>query len=205
MGTDIHGVFQKHNTETNTWEDVQTEYNFYKHYQLFAVLADERNGVGFAGVSTGEYVTPISLPRGVPVDFNIDEHGYYGEPTFGLQGEDSNRAWLGYHGYSWLLNSEILQWYENAPKVLQVGIVDKEDYKNWDKKSVPQSYYADISGKDIVVVNDSELEMQTHPNWTHVKCSWYSDLKKELAYFVYEVKRLQDMHDKVRFVFGFDS
>lgn len=205
MGTDIHGVFQKHNPNMNTWENVETEYGFDQHYQLFAVLADVRNGKGFAGLSTGEYVKPISLPRGVPIDFTINKHGYYGEPIFGVEDGDSDRPWLGYHSYSWLLGNEILQWSKDAPKILKLGIIDREGYECWDKKSEPKSYCAGISGSNVVLINDSTIEMTEHPNWTHIRCSWYSDLKEELAYFIDEVKRLQDMHGEVRFVFGFDS
>lgn len=43
------------------------------------------------------------------------------------------------------------------------------------------------------------------PAWTHVRCEWFSDLRRELADFFDEVKRLQRDHGRVRFVFGFDS
>lgn len=49
--------------------DVATFWDDERHYQLFSVLADVRNGYGFAGVPTGEWVKPISSPRGIPQDF----------------------------------------------------------------------------------------------------------------------------------------
>ena len=58
MGTDIHGKFQKRNARTSDWEEVDTDYDFNRHYQLFAVLADVRNGYGFAGISSGDEVQP---------------------------------------------------------------------------------------------------------------------------------------------------
>lgn len=39
-----------------------------RNYSLFAILADVRNGHGFAGVDTGDPVVPISEPRGLPDD-----------------------------------------------------------------------------------------------------------------------------------------
>lgn len=58
MGTDIHGVFQAF--DNGQWRDVESSYEQDRHYQLFAVLAGVRNGYGFAGVPTGEPVTPIA-------------------------------------------------------------------------------------------------------------------------------------------------
>ena len=72
MGTDIHGVFQRHDNTTGQWHDVPSNYKQDRHYQLFAVLADVRNGYGFAGIQTGEVVTPTSKPRGLPSDFAIE-------------------------------------------------------------------------------------------------------------------------------------
>lgn len=39
-----------------------------RNYNLFAMLADVRNGRGFAGIPTGEGFEPISEPRGIPED-----------------------------------------------------------------------------------------------------------------------------------------
>jgi hypothetical protein len=39
-----------------------------RNYDLFAALADVRNGAGFAGVDTGDPIVPIASPRGVPDD-----------------------------------------------------------------------------------------------------------------------------------------
>lgn len=39
-----------------------------RNYSLFAMLADVRNGYGFAGVDIGDQVEPISKPRGIPDD-----------------------------------------------------------------------------------------------------------------------------------------
>ena len=69
MGTDIHGVFQRHDEATGQWHDIPSNYAQDRHYQLFAVLAGVRNGTGFAGVVTGEPVKPIAEPRGYPKDF----------------------------------------------------------------------------------------------------------------------------------------
>lgn len=43
-----------------------------RNYDLFAALADVRNGVGFAGVKTGKAIEPIAMPRGIPDDADPD-------------------------------------------------------------------------------------------------------------------------------------
>ena len=47
---------------------VEYEDLFYsgRSYNLFSILADVRNGVGFAGCDTGDRLVPISDPRGLP-------------------------------------------------------------------------------------------------------------------------------------------
>lgn len=119
MGTDIHGVFQRYDQQAGLWEDVPSEYEQQRHYQLFAVLADVRNGVGFAGVTTGEAVAPIAAPRGLPADFLCDTeycHKATNVDTLSplqrryRQPEDPLEVWLGDHSYSWLTGDELLTW-----------------------------------------------------------------------------------------------
>lgn len=185
MGTDIHGVFQK--WDGKRWVDIPSKYQGHRHYQLFAVLANVRNGFGFAGISTGEAVEPIDGPRGLPEDVD-DDDGRFGD-----------------HSFSWLSGEEMIEWFEHAPTKKRVGILDRKVYESWDKKTEPASYCADITGRDIVIVNDNPEEMGAHPEWTNVRCIWDVDLCQELAYFFDEVQRLVEEHGKVRFVFGFDS
>lgn len=193
MGTDIHGVFQKRNKENNTWEDVETEYEFDRHYQLFAVLANVRNGTEFAGITTRGHVKPIAHPRGLPEDFVMTSLGHHGH------------HWLGDHSRSWLGGKEMLDWFASTAKVLKTGVVNREVYETWDKVSNPIVYSGSISGPQVITVNDNSVEKELHPNWTHIQCTWTSDLAEELGYFFHQVKRLQDLHGEIRFVFGFDS
>lgn len=189
MGTDIHAVFQKR-LPCGRWEDVDSEYAENRHYQLFAVLAGVRNGTGFTGIVTGDPVTPISEPRGFPEDFEVDDASHFGK-------------WMGDHRHSWLLGSEVLAWAENAPTVVQRGIVDRRTYEAWDKVSPPDSYGGAIWGRGAVIVKPHEVEAT--PDYTHVCAEWKSDLSDELSYFIDEVRRLVDGHGDVRMVFGFDS
>lgn len=212
MGTDIHGVFQRLNKD-GAWEDIPSTFKQERHYQLFAVLADVRNGRGFAGVQTGEYVKPIQEPRGLPNDFVMDGESHPLQDIAHMDvrrqawhsKEEPLKVWMGDHSHSWLTSEEMLAWYANAPEVTKTGIIDRDVYESWDGKSRPGSYCGGISGVGVVVVDDNKVEMQANPNFSHVRVFWQSDLAKELDYFFNEVKRLQDEHGSVRFVFGFDS
>lgn len=186
MGTDIHGVWQKKTIQG--WENIESAYQQSRHYQLFAVLAGIRNGTGFAGVPTGQVITPISNPRGLPVDFQLNRTGYMGD-----------------HSYSWLSGEEMLHWFATAPIVIKTGVIDRQTYETWDKISRPSSYCGDIWGKFVVKINDNEVEKNIQPNWTHIFCTWEAPLKEELKYFFDEVDRLMKLHGEIRFVFGFDS
>lgn len=202
MGTDIHGVFQRH--DGINWVDISSTYEQDRHYQLFAVLA---------GVRNGREVTPISEPRGLPADFKVvDEENHpieslsimspwrqkYHEATEALE------VWMGDHSHSWLTSSEMLAWFESAPVVVQCGVISREQYEAWDKETKPDSYSGDIIGPRVVVIEESEVGHTNSP-WSHVRVTWESPLKLELEYFFNEVRRLQNEHGEVRFVFGFDS
>ena len=76
-----------------------------RNYDLFAILADVRNGEGCAGVRTGDGFVPISEPRGWgEVDVKEDDP---------------------YHSASWLLLSETLD-YDYSQKTFKVGIFNEE-------------------------------------------------------------------------------
>ena len=214
MGTDIHGVFQRHDKESGQWVDIASEYEQDRNYRLFAVLAGVRNGTGFAGIRTGEAVRPIAEPRGLPNDFAVDGMTVHTVDSLDCldpisrkdyQDADVLTVWMGEHAHSWLTGDEMLARYESAPKVINTGILSREVYEKWDGKSFPSWYCAGISGSGVVVVNDNAVEKESTPNWTHIRCTWESELCEDLKYFFDEVARLVSKHGEIRFVFGFDS
>lgn len=216
MGTDIHGVWQK-KTQTG-WEDIASNYNENRHYQLFSILAGVRNGFGFAGVPTGDKVVPIANPRGLPNDFELAKevehkdlpHPSHIVPEVSMLApwlrsfrEETPYVWMGDHSYSWLGGEEILAWFENAPTVTHVGVMTRGDYETWDKVDEPNSYYGEVCGSEVIIIDESDRE--TVDEWTHIRVEWQSSLKIEAGYFVDEVQRLVTQHGEIRFVFGFDS
>lgn len=88
MGTDIHGVIQV--KLMGRWKSVSL-FPAFRDYSAFAALADIRNDGS---------ITPISLPRGVPEDFELRDDGYY-----------YGDAWMdmGDHSHSWVRFCELIR------------------------------------------------------------------------------------------------
>lgn len=185
MGTDINAIFQKR--VMGKWEVVDTNYAENRHYSLFAHLAGVRNGYGFAGVSTGQPITPISDPRGLPEEFEINECGEVGGYS------------LGYHDHSWLTAEEILS--HKYGGEWRTGVVDLDVFNDWDGVTAPNGYSGGVFGANVHIANNP---CEVSDNTTHVRVFWRQD-SKDFDYFLDEIKRLQNEHGEVRMVFGFDS
>ena len=214
MGTDIHGVFQKRN-KNGTWEDVPHKYSENRHYSLFAWLGDVRNGTGFAGVPTHTRIEPLSSHRGFPHDFAVvggstaDENAVHPIADINLLPEwrqkyledgEPLQVYMGYHGFSWLLDDEILN--ATPPRILRTGVISLDEFKDWDGVSPPpHGWSGAVWGKDLQTNHPSEINAQT----THVQVEWFADMAEEFEDFINEVRRLKELHGEVRFVFGFDS
>ena len=176
-----------------------------------AVTLPDGRVTGFAGVRTGEPVTPISKPRGYPADFVSEGPSDDGEscedmhPIASLDAMDPRRrkwhtegepmsVWMGDHSHSWLTADEMLAWYANAPTVVKVGILSRSEYEAWDKTTAPESYCGGVSGPGVVIVNDNAVEREQTPGWTYIRCEWHEILDQSLRYFFDEVARLKAEH-----------
>lgn len=209
MGTDIHTIFQKR--VGDVWENIPSEYEGGRHYDLFAHLAGVRNGTGFAGVLTGAPVKPIAEPRGYPEDFHtLDDYiviaseiagKYEVDPTFWEEDQTEPRRWMGYHNHSWLTGEEILS-HDWGAKHWKAGVVGVEFFRQWDGITPPSSYSGDTWGGGV---NRAENPCLVTPETTHVRIFWIADAVDDFSYFVNEVKRLVEEHGEIRMVFGFDS
>lgn len=188
MGTDIHGVFQK-KTEQG-WEDVPTNYEFHRHYMLFAWLGGVRNGFGFAGVPTHSPLVPLSRGRGLPPDFEMvddDSHPIsridtlskidleyikeYG-PSIDARWD---HYWMGDHSYSWVSAKEVLE--AELPRLMKTGVVDRSFFDAWDGVSEPREYSGGISGYGVVVKDMT----QDLTGATHIQIRWFKDMKTEFS------------------------
>ncbi len=166
MGCDIHLYVERR--ENNKWlscdtwrqadeeasPDVPYGQEFYRsrNYGLFSILANVRNGRGFAGCDTGDGYNPISLPRGLPGDVS---------PVV----KAVSNQWGGDgHSHSWLTVSEIMA-YDWTQVTVRRGFVSAPEYFNWtygswnqkDQGNAPQRYCGDIHGPRIEKVDEETL------------------------------------------------
>lgn len=217
MGTDIHMIAEVRkdrvwHTILNKifveWEGTKFEKETCvpygdRNYNLFAILADVRNGIGFAGLRTGERFNPISEPKGYPEDMC-----------------EYSEEFLSYeHSASWLTLKEIFDFDWNQMH-RNYGIVSEEDYKETIMQGrYPTFWCGDISGDKHVVIPESEMVdliqgLIPHEEGKHyyTGCYFnplpYSDYAEDfleamekLKIFVPENGTLED----VRIVFDFDS
>lgn len=149
MGTDIHFYVERRESSTSPWRTADTwkeetfldeSYTsvatpFYddRNYDLFAILANVRNGFGFAGVSTGSGFNIISEPRGWPEDCCPE-----------LQAMDID------HTPSWLTLAEILA-FDWTQVTTKIGWVTLEEWVNWKVDGEPKSWCGGVSGRNIIL------------------------------------------------------
>ena len=220
MGTDIHMIAEvrKNGVWQTILDDIFVEWESTKfeaqtcvpysdrNYNLFAILADVRNGTGFAGLRTGEKFNPISEPKGYPEDIS--------ERSYNFLGAD----W-GHHSASYLTLKEIFD-FDWTQIHRSFGVVSEKDYRDHVMKGeLPDSWCGDISGPDYIKI--SEVEMvdliqgyypREEGKYYYTACYFapqtYADSAQHflknmnvLKNFVPENGTLED----VRIVFDFDS
>ena len=112
MGTDIHAVVQ-HKVK-GKWVTYAEGYP-HRRYDVFAVMANVRNGRGFAGCILNDGLKVISEPKGLPEDAGIELsegenlhtvkvpatwRSFPGSFRHSYQEETKPRYWLGAHHHS---------------------------------------------------------------------------------------------------------
>lgn len=220
MGCDIHCQVEKKNGEL--WEKIsgfksdyyQEGHEYFgkdefksadspidgRNYDLFALLADVRNGRGFAGCITGDPIVPISQPKGLPVD--VSEEIKKESAEWGIDG----------HSHSWLTVKEI-SGYETTTKKVHRGFVDVETYIKWkeEKTLYPHSWCGGTSQKKVPEQDMVNIYKTTGDKNICAAVSWETTVKDDMKWF-FEDGLLQliarcdesDFSD-IRIVFWFDN
>lgn len=206
MGTDIHYSFQKKTMvdDREVWEtisddnDYDDKFHIGRDYVLFSVLADVRNGTGFAGFRTYDPLIPIAEPRGLPEDLGYDEYG---------ESSDTNDRWYGDHSLSYLSDREILNYFDMPHQTTEYGVVSKNSYLEWDGTSSPDSWSTFVSGDNVLIYDATEegSGVTLDDTISHVSIKWNVDINQRLSYFKSIVEYLVREHGDLRMVFGFDS
>ncbi len=176
-----------------------------RNYDLFAILADVRNGRGFAGVKTGDGFNIISDPKGVPSDISSVIAADYEE-------------WMGdAHSASWFTLRELKEFnWDQTTK--HSGVISVEQYADYIKIGHPTSWSSSVSGGKVELLSLDEAneylkgkkELDENLNY-YVRVEWtekYSESAGNfLDYSIPELEKLSksDDEDDVRIVFWFDN
>lgn len=170
MGCDIHLYVEKRD-QSGQWlavdeftrdepEDGEEKGNLYcpydkgyysdRNYNLFAILADVRNGRGFAGIKTGEGFSPIAEPRGVPDDAS---------PEY----KEIVEQWdCDGHSHSHHTLRQLLDYDWTQVSNLQ-GWTDAPSWATWsrwkrERGEGPEDYCGDVSGPSITKLSADEMD-----------------------------------------------
>ena len=228
MGCDIHLYVEKRidgkwiaqgNFERDEDGYTQDGDNYYdgRNYDLFAILADVRNGRGFAGVKTGDGFNPIAAPKGLPEDVSDEIKGI--SDSWDIDG----------HSHSFFTVRELLDydWTQETGKQGWLNMPEWERWSRWDRNRGvgPNSYCGAVSGGAVkhitpeeadalfkdVSWRDREAIAAQHPQ-TYAQASWGTSYYRAAGSFIDETmskllklaggtKGIAD----VRIVFFFDN
>ncbi len=228
MGTDIHGGFIKKGGFSSRGETlhniaIETSWDLGRNYTLFAILADVRNGYGFAGSYRHEPLKAIAPDRGIPSWLEVDEDNYCAELVnewYGTKYADSEEHFmgteLGDHSFTYMALSEIINWEGWDSYLSQGGVVSKDHYQETIAKgNTPECWCRSVGGTDVHVVDESTYKTLTEfcnyegKQITHINCRWKSEetLREMYQWFLDEITRIGDEYgyEDVYLVVGFDS
>lgn len=225
MGTDIH-IYVETLTDDDEWTEVKPPYirgadlegydgwpswspdRYWemedpppnpegRNYNLFAFLADVRNGYGFAGVRTHEAVEPQVAMRGIPEDTSWDE--------------EESGIWLGDHSHTHAMLDELLglPW---DMEYLSGGVVGREQFRVWQEEGIPNSWSGWISGKGVTIYQSPERyaeildsdEEEYGKDFCFVTWKWQPLLNCGFYHWIQELAKKVDP-SRTRIVMGFDS
>lgn len=174
-----------------------------RNYDLFAILADVRNGRGFAGIDTGDGFKPIDFPRGIPSDASTKY-----KKIAKRWGEDGHS-----HSYFTVKELKDYDWHGQITK--HRGVVNMEQYKIFKAEGKPHEWSGDVTGGLVQMISNQEMDdLITHPENILKNLHYYTQVEWEESYYESTkdfvdnvIPRLEEIGDpeKVRVVFFFDN
>lgn len=197
-----------------------------RSYDWFAILADVRNGRGFAGVRTGDGFNVIAEPRGVPKDATkewkkeVKSWGYDMHSQSYLSVEDfDNFDWkqttkkegvIKLNEYKQLRGTNKCpdSWCGgvNGPKVLTITQSEADNILCGKTIVVEEyDYFGKLRGEEpkVHIVNlESDYEIYVVYEWEVLYSEWFEHKIKDV---VEPLKKLKEEYEDVRYVFGFDN
>lgn len=123
-----------------------------RNYDLFAILADVRNGRGFAGIDTGDGFEPISDPRGLPSDVSTEVQSEF--TRWGADGHTPS-----FHTVKDLLEYD---WTQVTKLRGVVGAVEFYHWNRWNRGQgeSPEGYCGSVGGASVLYLPADEMEKQ---------------------------------------------
>lgn len=187
-----------------------------RNYDLFAILANVRNGYGFAGVDTGDGFVPICEPKGLP---DSDPETYERD---GFTCSDYVKArdweWSGAgHSHSWHTVADLLA-YDWNQTTNHRGCISEDEYRERLAKGetgAPESWSGGISGPGIICVTSGVMDAIFAGDYNRdesaryfVQVEWQEKYSESAGNFLTQtLPRLQALGkpEDVRIVFWFDN
>ncbi len=174
-----------------------------RHYTLFAILADVRNGYSFAGCITHEPIHPLFPYRGIPKDASFEYRQIVED--WDCDGHS--------HTYATLAELQQVNW--DSIVINHVGFLSEKEYNRVITTNTnPEVWCANVSGVVKVTSEAYEANYRTalenidKPVSVYVRWLWQEKLSVELEEFINEtipaLAKLGDPED-VRIVFFFDN
>lgn len=121
-----------------------------RNYDLFGILANVRNGSGFAGVNTGNGFVPIHELRGVPED-SCEEI------------RNSSEEWdADGHSHSWVTVQELME-YDWTRTTTKRGWVSPKEFGRFVLEGKPSSWSGGVGGGGIEHITNEEMMKHISP------------------------------------------
>lgn len=216
--------------ELSPWSAVGWATRWYagRNYRLFAMLADVRNGRGFAGVQTGDGFTPIAQPKGWPTDPGPEVAAFIAASRADVcYPVPDGDVYPGDHTPSWLTLRELDAYDWTGQTTRQCGVISLLEYaarRERGDATEPASYCGDISGPGIVTIDEPDAEarlrgagiVEVGDQRMHVRAWWettyadaagdfYTRVLPGLRSLVRPSGDFITTPDDIRIVFNFDS
>lgn len=184
-----------------------------RNYDLFGILANVRNGRGFAGIPTGQGWPSIAPGRGFPD--GIDPESYNrGDDDAYVRGVPS--GYMGDHSFTYVTLNELQAFDWDGVSTTLYGVISEEEYltrKDAGTVTGPDSYCGDISGNGIGVYSNAASYEQAKAAGTlaarpFVRISWVETAREATYDWPGKVIPFLEGIGKgrpVRLLLGFDS
>ncbi|MBF2613176.1 hypothetical protein [Listeria welshimeri] len=212
MGCDIHLMVEVKDKETMIWEEYDVAdklLNFIgRNYKLFSILADVRNGVGFANVDIGDKFVPIDYPRGIPKDASQSYLAYVED--FAIDGHS--------HSFFNLVELKEFDWYGQKNK--HRGFMSQEVYTEYKRTGEIVRYVGGVSGANIKKISNQVMEeIIKNKSMPDKEETYYTNVEWEQSYYISAASFVDNVipalekisedfrcsNEEVRIVFFFDD